>query len=113
MNCMKCGREIAAEEAFCPICLELMEKCPVRPDVVIQLPNRQESPVKKAPGRKRSLSPEEQILKLKKRNRLLIILLLLLTCITIVLALLSIDALRELDVQRYRGKNYFTVETTK
>lgn len=112
MNCMKCGREIDAEDAFCPICLGLMEKYPIRPDVVVQLPNRQEPPAKKAPSRKRAPAPEEMVLKLKKRNRILIVTLALLLCACTALALLSIDALRELDVQRFLGKNYNTVETT-
>lgn len=112
MNCMKCGREINAEEAFCPICLELMEKCPIRPDVVVQLPNRQEPTIKKAPIRKRTPTPEEMVQKLKNRNRILIVTLALLLCACTALALLSIDALRELDVQRFLGKNYNTVETT-
>lgn len=111
MNCMKCGREIDAEEAFCPICLELMEKCPIRPDVVVQLPNRQESPAKKATSRKRPLTAEEMVQKLKKRNRVLIILSALLLCAIIALTILSVDALRELDVQRFLGKNYNTAET--
>lgn len=113
MNCMKCGREIAADEAFCPVCLELMEKCPVRPDVVVQLPNRKEASTKKPSQRKRVHTPEEMVLKLKKRNRILIVLLVLLLCVNLVLTMLSIDALRELAGQRYLGKNYFTVETVE
>ena len=41
MNCMKCGREIDEAQAFCAGCLEEMEKYPVKPDVVVKLPNRQ------------------------------------------------------------------------
>ena len=52
MNCMKCGREIGDDQAFCSGCLELMAQHPVKPDVVVNLPLHREAPVKKAPPRK-------------------------------------------------------------
>ena len=70
MTCMKCGREIPAEQVFCDNCLALMEKYPVKPDAAIHLPLRKEaSAAKKPSGRRRQLPPEEQILLLRKRNR--------------------------------------------
>lgn len=113
MNCMKCGREIDSNQAFCPICLELMAKCPVKADVVVQLPNHQETLPKKVAPRKRGPTPEEQVQKLKKANRWLVGAVVVLLCISTVLTFLSIDVLRELDVQRFLGQNYSTVETTK
>lgn len=70
MTCMKCGREIPAEQVFCDSCLALMEKYPVKPDAAIHLPLRKEATsTKKQSGRRRQLPPEEQILLLRKRNR--------------------------------------------
>ena len=113
MNCIKCGREISENEVFCPKCLELMEQCPVKPDIVVQLPVRQMDPVKRPVSRKKLRTPEEQILRLKRRNRFLAATVCLLLAACIFLTFLSIDYFRQLDVQRFLGQNYSTVETTK
>lgn len=113
MNCLKCGREIDDSQAFCPKCLELMEQCPVKPDVVVQLPNRQEEQARKSAHRKKLRTPEEQIARLKRRNRWLTVLVCLLLLASMFLAYLSIDFFRRLDVQKFLGQNYSTAETTK
>lgn len=70
MTCMKCGREIPAEQVFCDGCLEVMEKYPVKRDAAIHLPLRKEqSSSKKQGGRRRQLPPEEQVVFLRKRLR--------------------------------------------
>lgn len=57
MNCMKCGSEIKDEEqVFCDTCLTQMARFPVRPNVVVQLPPRQES----SPTRKRRPQKKER-----------------------------------------------------
>lgn len=112
MNCMKCGREFEGDQAFCPKCLELMAQRPVKSDIVIKLPNRRETAVKKAAPRKRIRTAEEQIRRLKRINSRLVIALCLMTLVAGLLASLSIDFFRQLDVQRLLGQNYSTVETT-
>ena len=69
MQCLKCGRNIELEQVFCADCLAEMEKYPVKPGTVVHIPHRPpHSPVKKAvPHRHPSVSPEEQVKKLKKR----------------------------------------------
>ena len=111
MNCMKCGREFNDDQAFCPECLEKMAQNPVKPDTIINLPNRTDPALRKAASRKRTRTPEEQLLRLKKINNRLIIGLCLMTIVATILAFLSIDFFRQLDVQRFLGKNYSTVET--
>jgi len=111
MNCMKCGREIRDDMAFCPKCLERMDKNPVKPNVVVQLPLRRETPVKKAPPRKKVLSPEDQIQRLKKKNRWLTALLCFFLVCTLLLFSLTIGFFRQLDVQKMLGQNYTTAET--
>lgn len=113
MNCMKCGREIGENQTFCPKCLELMEKYPVKADVVIKLPHRPDPAIKKAQSRKKLRTPEEQVLRLKKRNRWLTAIACVLLLTSIFLAFLSVDVLRQLDVQRFLGQNYSTIETIK
>lgn len=111
MYCIKCGREYDSDHAFCPRCLEQMEKSPVKPNVVIKLPSRPDPSLKKPVPRKRVRTPEEQIHRLKKVNMGLIIALCVMTLLASILALLSIDFFRQLDVQRFLGQNYSTVET--
>ena len=36
MKCLKCGRE--TDQTFCDQCREQMDRCPVRPGTIIQLP---------------------------------------------------------------------------
>lgn len=65
-KCVKCGRSAAADQAFCPDCLADAEKYPVKPGMVVLLPQRDQTA--KAPSRRRypAVSPEEQLQKLKQ-----------------------------------------------
>ena len=110
MNCMKCGREFEADQAFCPKCLEQMAQSPVKPGVVINLPNRTDPASKKPTSRKRERTPAEEIQRLKKTIIRLVVSLCLVSAIAAVLAFLSIDALKQLDIQRFLGQNYSTAE---
>ena len=70
MYCMKCGKEIPDNQAFCEVCLQVMDTYPVKSDVAIQLPNRQPvASAKKPSHRKRVLTPEEQVAQLRAVNR--------------------------------------------
>ena len=111
MNCMKCGREIKSDQVFCPKCLELMERTPVKSDVVIKLPQRSEIPQKKAAPRKKTRTAEEQVVLLKRKNRWLTAIICLLIAACLLILSLCIDYFRQLDVQKLLGQNYSTVET--
>lgn len=113
MNCMKCGREILSSQAFCDGCLEHMAQNPVKSDIVVQLPNRPGGSAKRPTPRRKTRTPEEQIVRLKKSNRCLAVIVALLLLLSIFLALLSIDFFRQLDVQRFLGQNFATAETIK
>ena len=60
--CMRCGREIEEGQVFCQDCLKEMSRYPVDPNTVVQIPLRKESVNGKKNPRRRSTSPEEQIL---------------------------------------------------
>lgn len=70
MNCMKCGRKTEDSNVFCPECLTVMAKYPVKAPASIQLPRRenQELP-KKVSRKKRRNSPEEQVARQKLKIR--------------------------------------------
>lgn len=63
VNCMKCGAEIKGEQVFCDDCLTQMARFPVRPNVVVQLPPKQDS----LPARKRK--PVKKDRDLAEQNR--------------------------------------------
>ena len=69
MACLKCGKKTKDDQSFCPRCLEVMEQYPVKKDVHIQLPNRPEATVKKAPRKRRVLSYEEATVLWRKRTK--------------------------------------------
>lgn len=74
MNCMKCGREIEEGQAFCPDCLSVMERYPVKPGTVVQIPKRKQTVMsKRIVSRRKQFSPEEQIRRLRRllRNALI------------------------------------------
>lgn len=77
MNCLKCGRETSSEQCFCQDCLLDMEKYPVKPGTVIQLPKRREGSSSRKSAKRRSVSLEDQVKSLKKRIRILTVLLIL------------------------------------
>ena len=107
MGCIKCGRETVMEQVFCPDCLTEMEKYPVRPGTVVQLPNRKTAVSVKKHPKKRGIAPEEQVKVLTKRCRTLFIL--LLVAITVAV-LLAIPAAEHLTEGRFKiGQNYNTV----
>ena len=113
MNCVKCGREIGEEQAFCPDCLKEMEQYPVKPGTVVHIPKRADADSeKKMPVRRKPvLSAEEQVARLKKK-----VLWLRLTVAMLLLAcgLLCYGigrAATELDLKKIIGQNYSTIES--
>ena len=108
MDCMKCGREITVDQAFCEDCLAEMERYPVRPNTVVQIPKRP-APSKK--NHQRHVPLEEQIAALRKRSRRLMTGLVVAWLIIAALATTVGITVYELDYQRLLGQNYSTVET--
>ena len=109
MNCLKCGSETVSEQVFCPECLLEMEKYPVRPGTVVQLPSQKSHSVaKKAPKRK-TVSPEEQVKILRKRLKTVTILFLISAGLAIALAFPAVEHLMEDHFKI--GQNYNTVTT--
>lgn len=75
MYCLRCGNETANEQVFCEKCLENMERHPIKPGTPVKLPNRELYPAPKKQTRRRSLTLEEQIIRLKVWSRTLFALL--------------------------------------
>ena len=109
MSCLRCGRETEEGRSFCDLCLEEMEKYPVRPGTAVMLPRRQESTPPKKTKRHAPVPAEEQIKKLKKQKAVL--------CATLGLIILLLAAVLILEraepVKEYLrpGQNYSAMET--
>ena len=104
-KCPKCGRDAAENMAFCDKCLAEMEKYPVKPGVVVLLPQYEKAP-KPARRRHTPASPEEQLVKLKKRiSALTLALVLALGAAGIFGWMAATDFLKETPV-KLPGQNY-------
>ncbi len=111
MYCMKCGKEIKENQVFCDACLVIMGKYPVKPGTYIQIPQRPSSPTNKAASRRKSIPPEEQVLRLRRRVKSLA---LSLVCCLLALGLtvsLLVHTVSESQKNAEIGKNYNTVDT--
>ena len=70
MYCLKCGREVNEDQDFCFDCVAVMEKYPVKPGTTVILPKRREGgPISRSPVRRKVLTAEEQIRKLRRNVR--------------------------------------------
>lgn len=114
MKCMKCGREIQESQVFCQDCLLEMEKHPIKPGTVVQLPRRVETTgTKKLHSRRRgNVSPEEQVKLLKKRVRILTIALIAAIALLVALAFPTVEHLMEKN-EILPGQNYSAVTSVE
>lgn len=110
MNCMKCGREVS-DGVFCMECLVEMERYPVKPGTVVQLPRRKSETAAKKSYSRRKLqpSPEEQIKSLRKTVRRLALILLVLVLLLGVTGYFTAVHLSESDAVFLPGQNYSAV----
>ena len=113
MQCMKCGREIPADRAFCEECLADMEKYPAEPGVIVRIPSRREEPqVKKpAPRRKNQRTPEEQVKRLKRRLWIMGVTMTLLLAMVSGCLYMALSYIWENEGKPLPGQNYSTAET--
>ncbi len=119
MYCLKCGKSTEESQVFCPECLEIMHKYPVKPETHIHLPKRAASPqTKKAARRKKGPSPEEQISRLRRTVRGLGLLVVLLSLCVALLSWLHFGPEGKEDLDGSQpgstvGQNYSVGETTR
>ena len=107
MNCLKCGRETQNESVFCQECLLDMEKYPVRPGTVVQLPRRREVSVIKKTPKRHVLSTEEQ---LKYLHKCILILSVLLAVCIAAIALMFKPTMHYVRDEHFEiGQNYSSV----
>lgn len=107
MNCMKCGRNMQAGQAFCPSCLQQMENYPVDQDIPVRIPRRIIPAAIKKPPRHRTPSPEERIASLARRLRITTAVLILMLIVCGAMAFLSAHFIA--NPPRRSGQNYSSI----
>ncbi len=109
--CLKCGREVFAEQVFCDSCLAIMEKSPVKSGTPVLLPSpKYQASSKKQTHRKRVLSAEEQVVHLRSAlRRMYLCVAVLIVVLGMATALLVNEILKE--EAPAIGQNY-TIDTT-
>ena len=114
MYCMKCGKDTKSDQIFCDSCLDTMKQSPVKPGTPIHLPTSTAPAVKEPVARKKQLTPEEQLPRLRAAVRTLVICL-----ISAILALgLSITLLihtlqQQPESSTPNGRNYTTADSDR
>ena len=112
MQCMKCGRDLESGEVFCRECQEVMDKYPVKPGTVVQLPHRPEyNAVKKQVVRRKVVPLEEQVQLLKKLSRRLGTALIVTILIAAVAGYVAVTQFIENRSKQVIGQNYSVVST--
>ena len=114
MQCMKCGRDVDPGQVFCDKCRETMDRYPVKPGIVVQLPRRPETGAKKPANRRRAATtPEEQNQALRRAVKRLAVLALLLTVAVAGLGWLSVRLYRESELKVLPGQNYYSAASSQ
>lgn len=114
MNCMKCGRETKEDAVFCEECLEHMARHPVPANTLVYVPNEKDraSVKKHSAAHPVVVSAEDQIKRLNKRVHTLSLLLAVALGAVVFFGLLSVDALHDLNVSNFMGKNYTIITSS-
>ena len=113
VNCMKCGRETKEDAVFCEECLEHMDRHPVPPHTLVYVPSEKDrAAVKKHIVVHPVATAEDQIKRLNRKVQTLSLLLALAVGVAIFFGLLSADAIHELSVSDFMGKNYTTITSS-
>lgn len=113
MNCLKCGQEVRDGQVFCLDCLLEMEKYPIKPGIIVQLPVRDQTPPGKRPRSRYQLplSPEEQLAVLKRRVQTLTVALAVTLLLLAGVCFFSVHQLRS-QPRFSTGQNYSAVVPT-
>ena len=113
VNCMKCGRETMGDAVFCDDCLEHMARHPVPANTLVYVPSEKD----RASAKKHStvapvITAEDQVKRLTRKVHALGLLLALALGAAVFFGLLSADALHELSVSDFIGKNYTSITSS-
>ncbi len=109
-NCIKCGKELAGTKVFCNECLGVMKEYPVPSGTPLIIHQREVPAAKKANAKKKALSPEEQVLRLRGIIRWLVLGVFVLVLALVVTGTWLLKEVREPQwiPEETKGQNYST-----
>lgn len=111
MKCLRCGVETMGKQVFCDDCLAFMEKYPVNPGTAVHLPLRNQTDnTKKNVRKRRELTADEQLLRMKRLVRWLSLGLAAALLAAAVLGTLLFLRLSDPVSQLPQGRNYTTTD---
>ena len=112
MSCLRCGRETDENQVFCKLCLEDMEKHPVKPGTSVQLPSRSALDTVRKP-RVKPPTLEEEYSKLLHTVRILLLVLAALLMAFSISAGLLINLVNQKNEDTLPpGQNFGTAQTS-
>lgn len=107
MTCLKCGRE--TDQTFCESCREVMERYPVKPGTIVQLPkDRSAAYTRRSQSWRTMVTPEMQIENQKQTIRRLTVVVFVLSILLLIAGFALFRALGR-SGQPPVGQNYSTV----
>ena len=113
MNCIKCGVTIADSQVFCPQCLEVMEKYPVKPNVQVTIPVRPPTPTTRKRSRRfKGSIHDEQMRRMRIKLRITQFFLIFVLLAFTVLAGILLKFISDSDIMPNPGQNYSTLPST-
>lgn len=112
VNCVKCGRQLEREQTFCETCMAEMRRYPVPMDAAVLLPSQKSRQVtRKSANRRRAVSDQERIHRLRVWVRWLCAALVVLVALVVLLSCVSIRLAQE-HARPLPGQNYSTTAPT-
>ncbi len=112
MYCLKCGKETRDGSVFCESCLAVMKQFPVKPGTPVHLHVRTAA-AKKAPPRKKVLTPEEQLPRLRETVKRLSLCLTAAILVLVLITAMLIHTVNTAGKPAAIGQNYHTAGTAE
>lgn len=111
MQCMKCGREIAADAVFCNDCLDEMNQYPIKPGTIALIPQRPAQ--QKRTAERRTQTIEQRLASKTRAVHVLSFLLTITVCLLIAVSALALSLFRDSENLPNLGQNYSSVTETE
>lgn len=108
MGCLKCGEATQAEHVFCPTCMEVMQRYPVKPDTAVSIPRREVSSAERKPVSRTEPTPKQQLARLRAIVKWLLAVIVILSLLLCLVGVMLIHTLDQPSGTGNIGRNYTT-----
>ena len=108
MGCLKCGETTQAEHVFCPTCMEVMQRYPVKPDTAVSIPRRETPSAERKPVSRAEPTPKQQLARLRAIVKWLLAVIVILSLLLCLVGVMLIRTLDQPSGNSNIGRNYTT-----